>query len=129
MRLFLDSSTVISIIVERNEKARSIWALVDADLFIDDYVVKEIRRILRTGFGRSDYEIEIALEMIDRRCTILPDPSRNLCGKIRITDKSDRPIVCSAMQHDCVLVTEDRLLQKEAGRYVRSMLPKDVPPE
>jgi hypothetical protein len=53
----------------------------------------------------------------------------NVYRKIWITDKSDRPIVCSAMQHDCVLVTEDRLLLKEGQRYVKTMRPEDVPPQ
>ncbi len=77
----------------------------------------------------SDYDIDLAIENIERNANLLPDPSKNECRKIRITDKSDRPIVYSAMKHDCVLVTEDRLLLKEGRKYVRTMRPEDVPPE
>ena len=129
MRLFLDTSVLVSIISERTEEAQSLWKSHSGELVVNEYVMKELRRILQTRLGNNDYVVNLTVERVERRCTVVPDPSNNEFRKIRITDKSDRPIVCSALQHECVLVTEDRLLLKEAPRYVRAMRPEDVAPD
>ena len=125
----MDTSVMVSYITNRNTQVDPLMMYDKHDLFINEYVVKEIRRVLKHEFQFSDFQIELTLERILRKIFVLPTPSKNEARKVKITDKSDRPIVCSAMKHECVLVTEDRLLQKEAGRYVRTMLPKDIPSE
>ncbi len=129
MGYFLDSSVIISSIIGRNDAVDELWHFPNNEYLVNEYVVKEVRRILKQKFHYSYFRIELALERIGREVTILPTPPMNVYRKIRITDKSDRPIVYSAVQYNCVLVTEDPLLLKEGQKYVRTMLPKDVPPE
>jgi len=88
------------------------------------HVFKELRRI-SIGFpdlGISVNDINYLIERIEHACIILPSPTLNDFKHIYIEDKSDRPIVYSAMYVDAILVTADRKLAKDAERYVKTML-------
>lgn len=56
----------------------------------------------------------------------LPAPQKNEFEKIILTDKSDRPIVCAAMNAKCILVTNDRRTYREAQKYVTVKTPKEI---
>lgn len=48
-------------------------------------------------------------------------------AKFRLRDKSDRPIVCSAVKEKCdFLVTEDEHLKIDARKYINAVSPRDL---
>ena len=129
MRLFLDTNVLVSAYENRSLASKSILFSGKYDLLINEYCWKETMKVLEREFGRPQTDLQEFKETVERKCSMLPTPNNNQFKKIDITDKSDRPIVCSALQYDCILVTEDRLLLKEARKYVRTMRPEDVPLE
>ena len=51
---------------------------------------------------------------------MLPTPNKKEFVKIAISDKSDKPVVCSAMKEGCVLVIDDEETYIDAKRYVET---------
>lgn len=96
-----------------------------AEKLTNEYVVKEYRRVLAKQ-GVLPHDTENALEQIRRHVKILPTPQKHEFEKITLTDKTDRPIVCSAMKANATLVTNDRRTYREAKNYVQVKTPKEV---
>ncbi len=93
--------------------------------FTNEYAVKEYRHVLAKQ-GSLPHDTENALAEIRKNVKILPSPQKHEFEKIVITDKSDRPIVCSAMKANCILVTNDRRTYREAQKYVAVKTPKEI---
>lgn len=93
--------------------------------FTNEYSVKEYRHVLEKK-GVSPHDVENALEQIRKNVKILPTPQKHEFLKIELTDKSDKPIVCSALKQGCTLVTNDQRTYREAKKYVPTKTPKEA---
>lgn len=91
----------------------------------NEYAVKEFRHVLAKQ-GSLPHDTENALNDIRKNVKILPAPQKHEFEKIVLTDKSDRPIVCSAMKSNCILVTNDERTYREAQKYVAVKMPKEI---
>lgn len=119
-RFFLDTNVLVS--------GTALPALVppaarilESDLcekFTNEYALKEMRRVLGERFGIPPRTVDETLDFIRRKVNVVPTPHVNSFSKFDVVDRSDRPIACSAAQLSAILVTEDRLLRREAARYV-----------
>lgn len=125
-RLFLDSTVIISAITARDPDSVLILIEQRYTLFTNEYVIKETRRILDSVFGFTPDEINHSIDLVRDNCVVLKMPHKRDFKKIKIEDKSDRPIVYSAMKNQCILVTHDRLLIKNAKKYVKALTPKEL---
>ena len=125
-RLFLDSTVIISAITARDPASVMILIEQRYPLFTNEYVIKETRRILDSEFGFTPDEINRSIDLVRDSCVVLKMPHKRDFKRIKIEDKSDRPIVYSAMKNQCILVTQDRLLIKNAEKYVKALMPKDL---
>jgi len=63
--------------------------------------------VLKKSFDFSEDEINYAMEDIYLKIEILPNPNINEYKKIKIRDRSDRPIVCAAQKYNCRLLIRD----------------------
>jgi len=125
-RLFLDTTVVISSITARNPASVILVSEKRYELVVDEYVIKETRRVLSDEFEFSDQDVNRSIDFIRENMTVVPMPSKNEFKKLNMKDKSDRPIVCSAKRNNCILVTEDGLLHTQAKKYVVTVRPDEV---
>ncbi|UCE72841.1 MAG: hypothetical protein JSV56_07335 [Methanomassiliicoccales archaeon] len=125
-RLFLDSTVIISAITARDSDSVLIFVEGRYSLFTNEYVIKETRRILDSEFGFTQDEINRSIDFVRNSCVVLKMPHKRDLKRIKIEDKSDRPIVYSAMKNKCILVTHDRLLIKSAEKYVKTLIPNEL---
>ena len=73
----------------------------------NEYVIREVRKILKSRFGYSEFQINGAIDSIRLRCEVCLNPPPNRFKKLEIRDKSDKPIVQGAIDNKCTLVTGD----------------------
>ena len=125
-RIFLDTSVIVSGLTSRNPDATILLLDDEFKRFTNEYVIKELRRVLQDYFEFSLEEVNEAIDLVREKCIVRHIPTKNELNKIKIKDKSDRPIVFSAMKNDCILVTEDGLLHKQAKKYVRTARPDEI---
>ena len=118
-RVFLDTSVILSWIKKSSKEADRIINDPDITRFINGYVLKEVYWVLNHQQGFSEQQIRDAVEDISNLCTILPTPSKEEFMKIRIRDKSDRPMVCSALKYNLVLLIDDEKTYRDAKKYVK----------
>lgn len=125
MRLFLDTTVLLSALTGRKRAARK---LLDGShqLFTSEYAVKEVRRVLAGHFGLPQHSIELAVDEIRSRARVLPTPGINEFQKIILSDKSDAPLVCGAMKANCVFVTDDSKTLAEARKYVKTAESEEI---
>ncbi|MFH1199678.1 MAG: PIN domain-containing protein [Candidatus Micrarchaeota archaeon] len=123
LRLFLDTNVLVSgtALPRLNPYAERIMAGTLSENYTNEYAIKETRRVLQERFKVPINVANDAIEFIRQHATVVATPPVDSFIKYDIVDKSDRPIVCSAVQLCAILVTEDRLLRKEATRYVKSV--------
>lgn len=126
IKLFLDTSVIVSGVTSRNPDSTVILLDEEFKRYTCEYVVKELRRVLQEHFEFSIRDVNEVIDLVREKCIVLPMPSKNELKKIKLKDKSDRPIVISAMKYDCILVTEDGLLHKQAKMYVRTARPEEI---
>ena len=125
-KLFLDSTVIISALTSRNPASVLIIIKQKFPLFTNEYVIKEVRRILGIEFKFTVDEVNRSIDFMRDILVVLPMPNKNEFKKIQIKDKSDKPIVCSAKNSGCILVTEDRLLYQNAQKYVQTLKPEEL---
>ncbi|MBI5036713.1 PIN domain-containing protein [Candidatus Micrarchaeota archaeon] len=123
-RLFLDTNVLVagSFALQPNHELLFNYP---ADKLTNEYAVKEYRRVLAKQ-GVLPHDTENALSEIRKKVRILPTPQKQEFEKINLTDKSDRPMVCSAMKTNSVLVTNDLRTYQEAQKYVTARTPKEI---
>ncbi|MFQ5405856.1 MAG: PIN domain-containing protein [Candidatus Micrarchaeia archaeon] len=115
MRLFLDTNVLTSA-TSGNKQAAKLFLKPKEELFTNEYVLKELRRVLLEKYGATQKLANTTIDEIRRKCTVLPSPSKQACKKIKIEDRSDTPIVAGALQASAALVTLDRKLLKQAKK-------------
>jgi predicted nucleic acid-binding protein len=122
-RLFLDTNVLVSgtALPKLGPYAERILAGSHSENYTNEYAIKETRRVLQERFNVPIGAANDAVEFIRQRAKVVATPAVNSFIKFDIVDKSDRPIVCSAVQVNAILVTEDRLLQREASQYVKAI--------
>ncbi len=125
-KLFLDSTVIISALTSRNPASVLIFIEQGVPLYTNEYAIKETRRVLGSEFGFSPDEVNRSIDFVRDNCEVLKIPHKKDFKKINIEDKSDRPIVYSAMINGCILVTEDRRLKQNAIKYVRTIRPEEL---
>lgn len=119
-KLFLDTTVIVSAVTKRNIASYNLLLNYKGELYISEYVIKECVRVLKEELGYSDKLVSRALEYVKTRCEVLPTPNKKEFIKIAISDKSDRPVVCSAMKKGCVLVIDDEETYIDAKKYVET---------
>lgn len=119
-KLFLDTTVILSAVTKRNITSYRILLNYRGQLYTNEYVIKECRRVLKKEFGFSDELINKALDYVRIRCVVLPPPNKKEFKKIAIRDKADKPVVCSAMKKGCILVIDDKATYEDARRYVET---------
>jgi putative PIN family toxin of toxin-antitoxin system len=131
LRLFLDTSVLLSAILGRNKKS---WALLNSifpkiELITSDFAIKELNRTLRKEYGESEENINAAVDFIYGKCEVVKKPRREEFVKFNIRDKNDRPIICSAIKEKCnFLVTEDKYLEEDAEKHIPTITPDNFTP-
>ncbi len=118
-KLFLDTTVIVSAVTKRNVASYNLLLNYEGELYISEYVIKECVRVLKE-LGYSDELVGRALDYIRARCEVLPTPNKKEFVKIAISDKSDKPIVCSAIKKGCVLVIDDEETYIDAKKYVET---------
>lgn len=123
IKLFLDTNILMSTILP--ERSNHIYAISIVlqnriPLFTNDYVIKEVRRILlEYRFGLED--VEKLIEFFQTKIEVVKTPSKEELETIKAKDKSDGPIIKSAEKLDCVLVTDDTIAKRSAEKYVTAI--------
>lgn len=120
IKLFLDTTVLISAITKRNIASFNLLLKYRGRLYTNEYVVKECIRVLKKEFGYSSELVNSALDYVRTRCEILPTPNKKEFMKIEIRDKADAPVVCSAMKKGCILIIDDEQTYEDAKRYLET---------
>lgn len=126
IKYFIDTNVLIRAIAKTHKPSERLYNDRSKDKYVNEYLIKEIRRILRSNFGYSDFLVQRAIDDICIKCTIYPDPPPNRFRKLHVRDPSDRLIIQGAIDHDCVLVTGDHHVNEDAKTYVRTMTAEEV---
>ena len=87
--------------------------------YVNQFVLKEVYWVLKDQRGFSQQQIRDSIEDITELCIVLPTPSKEEFKRIAVRDKSDRPIVCSAMKNSLVLYIDDEKTYRDAEKYVQ----------
>lgn len=125
MKLFLDTSVLLSGILRRNNHS---WRLLNNkfEFIINEFVMIEFRRQLKK-FGYNEEMASALVDSIAQKCRVAKKPKKEEFAKFRLRYKSDRPIVCSAVKEKCdFLVTEDEHLKIDARKYIKAVSPRDL---
>jgi predicted nucleic acid-binding protein len=126
IEFFLDTSIIISAITGRSLKCIEILENKSFRLFTNEYAIKEVRRILKDVFKFTLKEINENVEYIESKCIILAKPTKNDIKNIKITDKSDTPIVYSALKMKIPLIIDDQQTYLDAKKYVKTFKSDEI---
>ena len=126
IELFLDTTIIISAITGRSLKCAEILEGQNYKLYTNEYVIKEIRRDLKDVFEFTPKDINESVEYIENKCVILPQPTKNDIKNIEISDKSDKPIVFSAIKLKIPLVIDDHKTYLDAKKYVKTFKSDEI---
>ena len=125
-KFFLDTTIIISAITGRSLKCVEILENRNFTLYTNEYAIKEVRRILNDVFQFTTKEINENVEYIESKCIILPNPSKNDIKNIKISDKSDTPIVSSALKLKIPLIIDDHRTYIDAKKYVETLKSDEI---
>ena len=124
-RLFLDTNILtVACLYPQTVEERLVFH-TDLNKMTNEYAIKEFRRIM-LDHGFSNYDIENCLFQIKQKVTVVPTPNSQKFKQVKISDKSDKPLVYSAMDSDCVFITNDRKTYIEAKSYVETKTPEEA---
>ena len=122
----LDTSVILAAVLGTNDKAKQFLFSPDLDLHTIEYVIKEIYHVLLYQYGLTKYQIGLIIDEIRSRVKIHKNPPVKAYKKLNIRDKSDRPIVCAAILHNCVLIIRDEMTYRDAKKYVEAIRLDDL---
>ncbi len=106
-RYLLDTSVIIAGLTGTSIRSKRYYDDNSIKKCTIEYVIKEVYHVLKKSFNFSKNEINYAMEDIYLKIEILPNPNVNEYKKIKIRDRSDRPIVCAAKKYNCRLLIRD----------------------
>ncbi|GEM_PF-3299174 len=126
--LFLDTTVLITAAENRDRHAWWILYQSSARLYSNEYCMKELRYYLGRRRQLNQQETNEVIESIRKKVIVLSTPQQSEYLKLDLPDKlkSDKPIVKSALDANLILVTHDRLLHKEAKKYVKTSTPQEL---
>ena len=123
---FLDTSIIIAAIIETSKTARQLVFASGWELHTIEYVMKEVRRVLRERYRLRESEISTALDHVRSRVAVHRTPPAVRFKKLDIRDRSDRPIVYAARSLGCILVIDDEQTYHDALAYVEAVRLDDL---
>ena len=123
---FLDTTILISAITGRDLKCVEILENNNFVLYTNEYAIKEVRRILRDVFDLTSNDINESIDHIRSKCSILPQPSKNEIKNIKISDKSDKPIVATAKKLKIPLIINDHTTYIDAKKYIQTLKSNEI---
>ena len=127
LRLFIDTNVIISSILPQKEDNIYPLAILLQNripLVTNQYVIKELRRFLQNFV--DTIEMQRLIDFVLTKFEVQKTPSKAELKKIKCTDRSDSPIICSALKAKCILVTEDFITRKDASEYVVSLSSRET---
>ncbi len=124
-RYFLDTTILVSACTRVSKQAQRMLQCPTEKSVTNEYAIKELRRILQNKFEMPQEDVDFAVAEIRRHCIVLPSVQKSVLQKIILDDRSDCPIVASAIQANATLLTRDKKLALQAQRYVKTQLQTD----
>jgi len=124
IKLFLDTNILLSsLIADRKAHISCLSILLQNNyqLVTNEYVLKEVRKVLEGIYSYDQEDINRFIEFIRAKMEIVKTPSKEEIKKINSNDKSDRPIISSAQKHRCILITDDMPTRNNAGKYILAL--------
>ena len=122
IKVFLDTSVLIGKVLKISESAEKVFNDPYIEKYTNEYALKELYHVLKNSFNFSEKNIGYAIDYIRESCIVLPAPKKEEFKKIRLQDKSDRPIVFSAYTNNLVLFIDDERTYQDAKNYVEVRL-------
>lgn len=117
--VFLDTTVLLGNVLKRSKQAESLFRDTSLVKYTNEYALKEVYRVLKFQFKFSEIHIGYAIDFIRETCIVLPLPRKEEFKGLNIRDRSDRPIVYSAMKYDLVLCIDDEKTYQDAKQYVK----------
>ena len=114
---FLDTSILLGKLLNRSKKAEEVFNNPNTKKYTNEYAIKEVYHVLKK-LGFSEIHISYAIDYIREKCIILPAPKKEEFMDIKLKDKVDKPIVCSAKKYNLVLYIDDEKTYLDAKKYV-----------
>ena len=121
IKLFLDTNILLnSLIPDRKAHISSLSIILQNNipLVTNEYVLKEVRKILEETYSFNREDINQFMEFLRTKLEIVKTPSKEEFKTINAGDKSDRPVIFSAKKHSCIFITDDAPTKKDANKYV-----------
>ncbi|MCZ7380096.1 MAG: PIN domain-containing protein [Candidatus Methanoperedens sp.] len=121
IKFFLDTNILLnSLLPDRKAHIASLSILLQntIPLVTNEYVLKEVRKILEETYSFNHEDINQFIEFCRTKLEVVKTPSKEEFKTINAGDKSDRPIIFSAKKHSCVLITDDAPTKKDADKYI-----------
>jgi len=125
-KYFLDTNVFVRAIVRTDTFSERLFFDRYKEKLTNEYVIREVRKILKTRFGYSEFQINGAIDSIRLRCEVCSNPPPNRFKKIEISDKSDKPIVQGAIDNKCTLVTGDYNTYHDAKKYIKTKTAEEI---
>ena len=119
IRAFFDTSVILNKILKLSKEAEKVLSDPDINKYTNEYVLKELYHVLKKQFKFSEIQISYALEYVRNECTFLPTPKKDDFTIVKVRDKADKPIVCSAYKHELILYIDDEKTYQDAKKYVK----------
>jgi putative PIN family toxin of toxin-antitoxin system len=129
-RYFLDTNVIISGLLWEGNERGLIESCADGRLEIvsSEFILKEMERVLTEKFGYAPFDVLRVINHVGGICSELVGDHATETSKIAdsISDKKDVAVVAGALASNCILVTGDKRLAKDAKRFVKIMTVKEV---
>ena len=126
IKYFVDTSELINALLERTPFAKRFLFDQEKPKITNDYVIDELRRVLKVKFNISPNDIYYFEEIIHANLEVNPTPPMNRFKKLKLRDKSDRPIVQGAIDHGCILVIDDYHTYHDAKKYIETKTSEEI---
>lgn len=119
IKAFLDTSVLIGKVLKVSVSAEKVFNDPYIEKYTNEYALKELYHVLKSSFKFSEKNIGYAVDYIRENCVVLPAPKKEEFKKIKLQDRSDRPIVYSAYSHNLILFIDDEKTYQDANNYVK----------
>ena len=117
-KYFLDTIVIVRAITRSHPKSVKLFLDTSKEKVTNEYVIMETRKVLKDKFWYSEFQVNGVVNSIRNRCFVVPTPPPNRFKKLKIRDKADKPVVQSAIDEKCVLVTDDARTYRDAKKYI-----------
>ncbi len=124
---FLDTAVFIRVLAGRSQASRKL-ILLGKGLYTNEYCMMELRRYIEENYALPAHLVNEKIDSVRGGVKTLSTPQVSQYQKLAVPDKlkSDKPIIQGAIDVNAVLVTYDRLLLKEAKKFVEAKTPEEL---